>query len=127
MQVIQKAVKDLEGIDYYIKHLNIINPFLPVQLTPKEMEVLGAFMAFKGEIAEQDRFGLSFKKIVKQKLNQSDGGLSNHLTSLKNKGAILVGELDGKLSIRDFLFPEEGRQMYQFVIIQKDNNPKIML
>jgi hypothetical protein len=47
----------------------------------------------------------------------SDGGLSNHLTNLKNKGAIKEN-LDGNLSILTYLFPE-NQQFYQFKIIKK--------
>lgn len=49
MAIIQKGLVGLIGKDYYIRHLSIINPFLPVELTPKEREVLGTFMSFKGE------------------------------------------------------------------------------
>jgi hypothetical protein len=116
--MIQRAIEDLSEIDYNISHLNIINPFLPVNLTPKEVEVLAAFMALKGELAQKDRFGTTFRKEVKTGLKMSDGGLSNHLTNLKNKGAIKEN-LDGNLSILTYLFPEENQQFYQFKIIKK--------
>ena len=118
MRIIQKAILQLKGAEYYIYHLSIINPFLPVELTPKEREVLGTFMSFKGELAEKDRFGTSFRKEVKRMLAMSDGGLSNHISSLKSKGAIKE-DLQGIVQIAAILLPEEKQQNYQFKIVQE--------
>lgn len=117
MKIIQKAILQLKGAEYYVYHLSIINPFLPIELTPKEREVLGTFMSFKGELAEKDRFGTTFRKEVKTILSMSDGGLSNHLSSLKSKGAIKE-ELGGIIQIASILLPEEKQQFYQFKIVQ---------
>lgn len=121
MQVIQRAITDLSRADYYIKHLGIINPFLPTELTPKEREVLGVFMSFTGHLAEGDRFGTTFRKEVKKQLKLSDGGLGNHIRALKNKSAV-TEELGGVLTVQKYLFPSENQQFYQFKIIQKDGN-----
>lgn len=118
MKIIQKSILQLKGAEYYIYHLSIINPFLPVELTPKEREVLGTFMSFKGELAQQDRFGTSFRKAVKSMLSMSDGGLSNHISSLKSKGAIQE-DLQGIMQIAPILIPEERQQFYQFKIVQE--------
>jgi hypothetical protein len=118
MKIIQKGIIGLKDAQYYIYHLSIINTFLPVELTPKEREVLGTFMSFKGELAEKDRFGTTFRKEVKTKLSMSDGGLSNHLTSLKSKGAIQEN-LQGIMQIVPILIPEEKQQFYQFKIVQE--------
>ena len=115
--IIQKGLVGLVGKDYYIRHLSIINPFLPVELTPKEREVLGTFMSFKGEVAEKDRFSTYFRKEVKEALKLSDGGLSNHLKALKDKGAIKE-ELNGSIIIASFLLPTEKQQFYQFKIVE---------
>jgi hypothetical protein len=115
MKIIQKVLSNLNTHDYYIKHLQIINPFLPLQLTPTEIEVLAAFMSLDGEVAEKDRFGTSMRKQVKSQLdNMSAGGMSNHLRHLLDKGAIFKD--NGQLTIRPFLFPEEDGQGYQFKI-----------
>jgi len=118
MKIIQKGIIGLKDAQYYIYHLSIINPFLPIELTPKEREVLGNFMAFKGELADKNRFGTSFRKEVKVKLGMSDGGLSNHLSSLKEKGAIRE-DLGGVIVIAPILLPEEKQQFYQFKIVQE--------
>jgi hypothetical protein len=118
MKIIQKSILQLKGAKYYIYHLSIINPFLPVELTPKEREVLGTFMAFKGDLANKDRFGTTFRKEVKSTLSMSDGGLSNHITSLKSKGAIQE-DLQGIMQIAPILIPEEKQQFYQFKIVQE--------
>jgi hypothetical protein len=117
MRIIQKSILQLKGAEYYVYHLSIINPFLPVELTPKEREVLGTFMSFKGELAEKDRFGTTFRKEVKSMLSMSDGGLSNHISSLKSKGAIQE-DLQGIVQIAPILIPEEKQQFYQFKIVQ---------
>lgn len=118
MRIIQKSILQLKSAEYYIYHLSIINPFLPVELTPKEREVLGTFMSFKGELAEKDRFGTTFRKEVKKMLSMSDGGLSNHISSLKSKGAIQE-DLQGILQIAAILIPEDKQQNYQFKIVQE--------
>lgn len=111
MEKIVKVLK-LQEVDYYTKHLEIVNPLLPVKMTPKEIEVLGNFMSLKGDIAE-DRFGTSGRKIVKQRMNLQDGGLGNYIKSLKDKG-FLIGE--DKLEILPFLQAQEGVQFYMFKI-----------
>jgi hypothetical protein len=118
MKIIQKGILGLKEAQYYIYHLSIINPFLPIELTPKEREVLGTFMSFKGELATKDRFGTSFRKEVKSMLSISDGGLSNHLSALKGKGAIKE-DLNGFIQIASILLPEEKQQFYQFKIVQE--------
>jgi DNA-binding MarR family transcriptional regulator len=117
MKIIQKSILQLKGAEYYIYHLSIINPFLPVELSPREIEVLGTFMSFKGELAEKDRFGTTFRKELKRLLSMSDAGLSNHLASLKSKGAIKDNL--SSFQIAPILLPEEKQQNYQFKIVQE--------
>ena len=116
MEIIKKTLT-LSEEDYYTTHLSIINPLLPIKMTPKEIEVLGTFMSLKGEIAEADRFGTTCKKIVKEKLDLSDGGLGNYIKTLKEKGFIYYNE-EGKLSILDVLQADNGSQGYMFKIIE---------
>jgi len=118
MKIIQKGIVGLKDAQYYIYHLSIINPFLPIELTPKEREVLGTFMSFKGDLAEKDRFGTTFRKEVKSILSMSDGGLSNHISSLKSKGAIRE-DLGGIIQVAGILLPEEKQQFYQFKIVKE--------
>jgi hypothetical protein len=113
--IIQKGILGLKEAEYYIQHLNIINAFMPVELTPKEREVLGTFMSFKGELTKSDRFGTSYRKKVKEMLSLSDGGLSNYMNTLRKKEAIM--EKDGVLIISPFLIPAEKVQCYQFKIV----------
>lgn len=114
---IQKALNGLSSHEYYVKHLEILNPILPVKLTIKEIEVLAGFMSLKGDLVESDRFGTQARKIIRQKLNMSPGGLGNHLKELKRKSAIY--EVDSKLVIRDFLIPNPNVQGYQFKIVRE--------
>ena len=112
-----KKIMNVTKEEYFVMHLSIINPLLPIKMTPKEIEVLGTFMSLKGEIAEADRFGTTCKKIVKEKLDLSDGGLGNYIKTLKEKGFIYYNE-EGKLSILDVLQADKGRQGYMFKIIE---------
>ncbi len=114
MEVIKKVLQ-LKEDKYYSTHLSIINAMLPVSLTPKEIEVLAAFMSLKGDIANVDRFATSCRKIIKKKLNLSDGGLGNYIKSLKSKGFIKENE-EGILFIPKVLFAEEKSQGYMFKI-----------
>ena len=117
-KILQQEIKDLSPEKYYMKHLEIITPFLPVQLTAKEIEVLGWFMSFD-ETKVLKRFDSQYRKIVKENVKLSNSGLSGHLLNLKNKGAIKE-ELSGELTIKEVLFPTEGIQMYQFKISIKN-------
>lgn len=118
MEIIKKTLT-LSEEDYYTTHLSIINPMLPNQLTPKEIEVLGAFMSLKGDIVSSERFGTSCRKIVKKRLTLSDGGLGNYIKSLKEKGFILLNE-EGIMYIPRVLFADNDVQGYMFkIVIQK--------
>jgi DNA-binding MarR family transcriptional regulator len=108
----------LPAKQYYEKHLAIVNVFLPVTLTPKEIEVLAAFMSLEGSIAI-DRFGTSARKLVREELSISSGGLGNYLKSLKDKGFITETP-DSDFNILPLLHPAEGKQGYMFQL-NKEN------
>jgi len=110
---IQKKLS-LYETEYYTTHLSIVNVFLPVQLTPKEIVVLALFMSLTGDIAK-DRFGTSARKMVKDQMNISAGGLGNYLKSLKDKGFIRNDK------ILPILFPSSNKQNYMFKIVKKDD------
>lgn len=118
MGIIKKIIS-VPREEYFIRHLAIINPMLPITLTPKEIEVLGSFMSLKGDIVEQDRFGTTCRKIVKERLNLSDGGIGNYIKALKEKGFIYMGE-DNKLKIQEVLLADENNQSYLFKIVEED-------
>lgn len=115
MQPIQKTLK-LHKTKYYELHLNIINNFLPVQMTPKEIEVLSIFMSFDGELAEKARFGSTARKLVKEKMKITTAGLSNYMRTLKEKGFI-TGEDETNYNILPILIPEKEEQIYMFKFI----------
>ena len=112
MHIVQKAIR-LSKPDYYEKHLLIINNVLPVQMTPKEAKVLAAFISLEGDISDNP-FGTTGRKIVRERLGLSSGGLGNFLDQLKKKGFIREGE-DKKITILPVLIPsDDGVQGYQF-------------
>lgn len=112
---IQQVLNGLSNYDYHVKHLEILNPVLPAQLTKKEIEVLAGFMSLEGDLVKEDRFGTQARKTIREKLDMSPGGLGNHLKQLKNKFFIYEGE-NGKLMIKSFLIPNDKVQGYQFKI-----------
>lgn len=108
---------ELEKSDYYSKHLSIVNVMLPTQLTPKEIEVLAAFMSLEGDIAT-DRFGTTARKMVMDQVGiSSPGGLGNYLKSLKDKGFIKVE--DSQWTILPLLHPHPQQQGYMFKLKRK--------
>ena len=117
-KVIQQAINNLSNERYYMKHLEIISPFLPAHLTPKEIEVLGWFMSFE-ETGLLKRFDTLYRGVVRKELKLSHSGLSGHLSILKSKGAIKE-DLAENLNINEYLFPNDGEQLYQFKIKRKN-------
>ena len=111
--IVRKILK-LDTVGYYATHLKIINPLLPVQLTPKEIEILANFMSLNGSISS-NRFGSTARKIVKEKMEISTAGVSNYMRSLKDKGFITDD------IILPILFPENGEQLYQIKLINYDD------
>ena len=113
--IIRKTLR-LKKEEFYKKHLLIINYILPVQMTNKEAEVLAAFMSLEGDIAK-DPFGTSGRKLVREKLNLSAGGLGNYLEQLKSKGFILQGST---IAILPVLIPNNTSQEYNFKLEVND-------
>ena len=108
----------VEKYEYYTIHLSIVNCFLPVKLKPKEIEVLSQFMTFD-DSAEFGRFNSQNRKVVRNRLNISHGGLSNYIISLKEKG-FLIGEKND-LVIISLLHPNNKEQDYNFKLINIDS------
>ncbi len=117
MEIIRKALK-LSREEYYKKHLFLINPILPRQLTIKEAEVLAAFISLEGDIAK-DPFGTTGRKLVMSKCNIKPGGLGNYLTQLEEKGFI-VQDKELKYKILPVLIPKNNEQFYQFKLINNE-------
>ena len=103
---------------YFETHLSIINGVLPVKLTPMEITVLAAFMAIEGDIVNNDRFCTTARKIVKEKLSLSDGGLGNYLKSFKTKE--FVRDTNQGTIINQILIPDSKEQSYSFKLIRED-------
>lgn len=121
MQVIQKELK-INSEQYYLMHLNIINSVFSVKLTDKEIEVLAGFMALDKNITGTDMFNTYARRLVKEKLEgMSAGSLSNHLKAMIDKGFLTKDEISNRISIKEFLLPEDTWQGYQFRIIKVEN------
>jgi hypothetical protein len=112
-QYIRKTLR-LSTDKYYEIHLNLINCILPIKMTPREIEVIAAFMALEGDIATY-RFGPSARKIVMAKLHLSPAGLSNFMKFLFDKGVL---ERQGDMiKIYPLLIPNVDEQKYLFKLV----------
>ena len=110
-----------KGVEYFITHLKLINPLFKEenQLTRMEVVVLANFMVVDSEIAKVDRFHREVRKIVKKKLNISNGGLSNYLRAFIQKEFVGVSLAD-TLYIKDYIYPENKEQFYQFKLLKEE-------
>lgn len=115
MEIIKKQLI-LPKNEYYLKHLSIVNIFLPRKLTPKEIEVVAAFMSLEGDIA-RDRFGTSARRMVMQQMHIQPGGLGNYLDSLQKKG--FITKEHGSFTILPILHPMDDQQGYMFNLLKK--------
>ena len=106
MKSIKKFLK-LDRYEYYKKHLLIINNFLPIQITNKEIEVLASFMALEGDL-KSNPFCTSGRKIIMERLNLSPGGLGNYLDKLEKKQ--LIYKENNIVKILPILIPEDTLQ-----------------
>lgn len=118
MRPIAKTLR-LEKVEFYQVHLSLINCVLPVKLKPKEIEVLAHFMALDGD-DEIDRFGPQNRKIVRNRLNISHGGLSNYIGQLREKNFLTGSGSDIKLL--PLIQPDKIEQTYMFKLINIDEH-----
>lgn len=108
MIVLRKTLK-VKPEEYYKKHLQIINAFMPVSLTGREIDVLAAFMYYG-----------NFKPDTKQKIcdtiDISSAGLGNYMASLKKKGYIRKDDNEN-YTITPIVRPGTNEfQMYEFTL-----------
>jgi len=113
MKHIVKTLR-LEMFDYYQTHLSIVNCLLPSKITNKEIEILSLFMCFDG-ILEDDRFGTTAKKMIRERLALSHQGLSNYITSLTKKKLLSVE--NEKIKILPILHPNRDEQSYMIKLV----------
>jgi len=123
MQVITNVIKG-DKFTYYIKHLEILNIILPEKsfpekLTNKEVEVLAAFMYQDKNLIEEDMFNGVVRKKVMEKLSLKPGGLGNHIKSMIDKKFLVKNELTRKISVKEFLIPEENNQGYRIKLVKE--------
>ena len=77
-------------------------------------------MSLENELAE-DRFGTTARKVVRNKLTITPGGLGNYLKSLKQKGFIY--KFRGAFQIASIVMHTEKSQTYSFKL---DNHSSIL-
>lgn len=114
MKNVVKTLK-LETLDYYRRHLSIVNCLLPVNITNKEIEVLALYMYYSKTLND-DKFGTRTKKLIRVTLNITHQGLSNYINSLINKGFLILKD-NKELSILSILHPNPTEQTYMLKLI----------
>lgn len=120
MSNIRKLLK-LAPVDYFRKHLELINVFLPVSLAPREVDVLAEFLALEDAMVEDDRFNTIARKRVKTNLKMSDASLSNNLASMIKKKFLNRSDITNKITVNESILPGEKEQLYMFKLIVNGN------
>ena len=119
MNIIRKSF-ELNPKDYYVKHISIVNAVLTNSLTNKEIEVLASFMVADSKLTEDDRFNTLVRKQVMKDLSLSPGGLGNYLKSMIKKGFLNKSKITNRITILEYLMPDNTGQGYQFKLIKKE-------
>jgi len=118
MKIISKKIK-AEKEDYYYKHLSIINNLLPTTLSNKEIQVLSLFLSEDKNLIQEDMFNTLVRKRVMKKIGISDASLSNYLRTMIGKGFLTRNNITNKITVKDFLIPEDKVQGYQIQLISE--------
>jgi len=118
----RKKVFRLDGLDYYRKHLEVLNTLLPVKLTDKEIDIISILLDRDISDIEDDLLSTDIRRRLRETLNLSHANISTRLKKLEEKGFIrktVVNKKEKKV-LRNFLFPDpSGRTNYEIII--KDN------
>ena len=117
MKPLKKQLK-LDNKEFYDTHMSIVNALLPVKMTPKEVEIVAAFLSITGTLAE-DRFSTTGRQVVRKLLGISHQYLTNYIKSLIKKG--FIQENNNKLELIPILFPERKEQNYIIKLVNIDN------
>lgn len=96
-----KKSLELDKTTYFETHLMIVNAILPKErrLSNKEIEVLARFMSMEGDLVKSNRFNSTARRSVRDELNLSHQGLSNHITGIRDKGFIITDPDNDKYEI----------------------------
>lgn len=74
-------------------------------------------MSLDEHLIDEDMFNTVARKKVREDLKLSPGGLGNHLKSLIAKKVIDKHSITNKLTVKDFIFPQNNMQGYQIKLI----------
>lgn len=114
----------LSTIEYYMTHLSIINTIIPqpLRMTPKEIAVLAAFLS----IIPSARFTSYGRKLVKESLNLSPSGLSNHTHSLILKKFLIPSpdDFNTPIDVAPNILPTTTTQEYHIRITLDPSLPE---
>lgn len=111
----------LSSSRYYETHMKIVNIVLQLNLEPKELQVLAAFMSLDKKILEGDVINSFSRKKVREQLEMSPASVTNHLRSLISKGMIIKDDFSGRYYFNEAIIAEDNKQKYN-IILMKDEN-----
>jgi len=117
MKPLKKQLR-LDNKEFYITHMSIVNALLPIKMTPKEVEIIAAFLSITGTLAD-DRFSTTGRQVVRNMLGISHQYLTNYIKSLIKKG--FIQNNNDKLELTPILFPEREEQNYIIKLVNTDN------
>jgi hypothetical protein len=118
MKITQNALT-LEGREFYERHLSIVCSVDQLQVSPREIQVLAAFMELEGDIVKDHRFNSAARVKVRETLDICPAGLSNYLKTLKNKGLIEQNRNTKLYSISPRFNVEDNSHGYRIKITKK--------
>lgn len=99
--------KTLNKEVFYKKYLSIINVFLPMSLSPKEIEFVSSFLSLDKVLTETYMFNPNARKIVREKLKISFGSMSNYINSLVSKKVLVKDEVSSLITLNSKIAPSD--------------------
>lgn len=96
--------------DACMYHAMILNVFMGNRFTHSEIEVIAALAS------STDMFSLESRKKIKKDLELSDAGLTNYISSLKRKGAVIMKDNKPILLPLFLVDPKENEYQIKTVI-----------
>jgi len=100
---------EIEGSDFYLTHLKLINALLPVELTNKEMLVLSRLLYFNFTESLIKKYKGNYRKYIRNILNLSSSSLFNYLSKMIKNGVIVNGDTG---EVNQLLIPENTQEYY---------------
>lgn len=112
MQKRKKEITFADTQSYVNMYIRLISDLIPGEdITPREIELLSAFLSFRGKVAEEDRFSSSFRKAARRMLQMGSSQMTNIINDLTKKGIIMKNEYGDLYVDPIYIPPADGVTM----------------